>query len=197
MGKVSAGLMQLQRFKPIEATRYSSPVNFTWPKRIFFLDRCFLVTKYLLDNNKQLVIINLHNSAFDDGVVLRQGEIKLLKDLMMLEYNVGNYVIAGGDWNMSPPAAGTSPFKSGESVKGGYQEIDKNIFPADWQWVFDSAYPTNRDANVAYSKGYTPVNLIDFFLITPNIAVNEIRTLSYGFSYSDHNPVYLRVRLKN
>ncbi len=195
MAKVEAGLLQLQRYKPVEAQRFSAPVNFSWPKRIFFLDRCFMVTKYILDNNKQLVVINLHNSAFDEGSVLRSGEMKLLKDLMTLEYTIGNYVIAGGDWNQNPPGFDTKMFITGESKITRHIEPGNSIFPKGWTWAFDSSRPTNRDVDKAYSKGYTPVSIIDYFLLSPNISIEEVRTITNGFGYSDHHPVYLRVHL--
>ncbi|MGC9344958.1 MAG: hypothetical protein ACP5E3_19795, partial [Bacteroidales bacterium] len=63
MGRVLSGLQTLSRFKPVEARRYSFPGNYDWPKSLFMLDRCFLVTRYPLNNGKHLLIINTHNSA--------------------------------------------------------------------------------------------------------------------------------------
>ena len=53
-------------------------------------------------NGKELVMINTHNEAFDAGEI-RTAQMSFLKDFVQSEYNKGNYVIAAGDWNQSPP----------------------------------------------------------------------------------------------
>ena len=66
------------------------------------LDRCFMVNRYPLENGKELLVINTHNEAFDPGEI-RKAQMAYLKEFLLSEYAKGNYIIAGGDWNMSPP----------------------------------------------------------------------------------------------
>lgn len=195
LSKVSSGMLNLMRFKPSKVSRLASPVNFEWPKRLFFPDRCMMISRFPLSNNRELVLINIHNSAFSDGVLLRRNELDIIKATVIEEYNKGNYVIAGGDWNLYPPGFKTEVFSSGEKAKSDPEMIDNEFLPGNWQWIFDPAFPTNRDANTSYRKGITGVNVFDFFLISPNVKVDEIRTFSNGFSWSDHQPVYLRFSL--
>jgi len=196
LAKVEAGLLNLMRFKPVSVKRIASPVNFSWPKNLFFLDRCMMVSRFPLSNKREMVLINLHNSAFSDGVVLRRHEMELIRSTVTEEYNKGNYVIAGGDWNSVPPGFVPAVFRSGEKASPVTEQISDDFLPAAWQWVFDPAFPTNRDADSPYRKGLTGVHIYDFFLLSPNVQVDEIRTIPDGFTWSDHQPVYLRFSLK-
>jgi hypothetical protein len=78
LGPVESGLQTLSRARPASSTRMRFPGNYAWPKSLFMLDRCFLVNRYILNNNKELVIINTHNSAYDDGS-LRKMQMEYLR----------------------------------------------------------------------------------------------------------------------
>ncbi len=197
LGSVKAGLMNLMRFTPESTARLASPANFSWPKKLFFLDRCMMVSRFPLSNRKEMVLINLHNSAFTDGAVLRTHEMELLRSTVIEEYNKGNYVIAGGDWNSAPPDFQPDAYRSGDIALKEPEQIRKGFLPDTWQWVYDPDYPTNRDARTAYRRGMTPVHVFDFFLVSPNVQVNAVQTLSNGFRWSDHHPVYLNFSLKD
>ena len=63
LGKVLSGLQTLSRFEPFSVVRHSFPGNYAWPQGLFMLDRCFLVSRYRLETEKELLVINTHNSA--------------------------------------------------------------------------------------------------------------------------------------
>lgn len=180
MGRVNSGLASLHKFHSTAATRYQYPSSFGWPNRIFFLDRCFLEQRIPLGDGRELVIINTHSSAFDDGS-LKAAEMAYLKDHLLREEKLGNFVIAGGDWNQGAP--GTD-----------YLEVDSEYLPG-WKWAFDTTHGTNRELQTAYLAGQTPTLVIDFFLISPGIEILDVRVLNQEFEHSDHQPVYLRARL--
>ncbi|RLC30560.1 MAG: endonuclease/exonuclease/phosphatase family protein, partial [Deltaproteobacteria bacterium] len=106
LGKVFSGLATFSRQVPKSSVRYSFPGNYGWPKGLFMLDRCFLVNRYAVSDGKELLVINTHNSAYDDGS-LRKGQMDYLKAFLTDEYSRGNYIIVGGDWNQCAP--GFSP----------------------------------------------------------------------------------------
>ena len=194
MGKVNSGLMTLSGFTPSESIRISTPGSYSWPKRLFMLKRCLLITRFLLQNQKDLVMVNLHNSAFDDADALRDEELKLIKAFALEEFQKGNYLIFGGDWNQNPPGLkmhDSVPYK----VKS-LRPIPTDLMPDDWIWTFDNKLPTNRDVDKPFEATSTPCSLIDFFLVSPNIEVLETRTMNLEFENSDHLPVILKVRLK-
>jgi endonuclease/exonuclease/phosphatase family metal-dependent hydrolase len=195
MAGVHAGLMTLSRFRPAEAVRLASPLNFSWPKRLFFMDRCLLLNRYAIHGDTSLVVINIHNSAWAEGAELRKAEIALLRKVILEEYKKGNYVIVGGDWNLNPPGFNPTAYLGGDKVWIMPPPIGKDFMPAGWQWACDTQTPTNRDVSAAYHKGKTLSTVIDFFLLSPNIRLLSVKNLNLGFENSDHNPVYLNVRL--
>ena len=193
LGKVKSGVATFARYKPWKVIRYQYPGNFPWPKRLFMLDRCFLELRFKLANGKELLVINTHNSAFDDGS-LREKQLDYLRKHVMDEYNKGNYVIVGGDWNMQPPAFHAYFNKYVYNDKAP-QTIPKSYLPDDWTFVYVSKIPTNRNADQPFDPNKTPTQVIDYFLLSPNITHIQAETIDLGFKYSDHNPVSVLVKL--
>jgi endonuclease/exonuclease/phosphatase family metal-dependent hydrolase len=193
-GKVSSGLLSFTQHVPIETSRYSLPGDFEWPKSIFMLERCFLVNRFKLDTGKELLIINTHNSAYDDGT-LRLQEMNSLKEFLKVEEAKGNSFVVGGDWNQCP--SGFEPKFSGylfDTTDLYY--VNKDFLQTDWSWAYDASIPTNRRVNIPYIKGQTAVTLIDFLLTSPKVEVLSCKTIDLSFKYSDHNPVIASFKLK-
>ncbi len=195
-GKVNSGIATFSKYQPVEAMRYQLPGSFGWPTRILQLDRCVLLQRYNVQNNKQLVLLNIHNSAHDKDGSLKRQEMDFIKDLVLNEYNKGNYVIAGGDWNECPPYFQFDTFMPGRGADYHQFNIEAEFLPEDWQWIYDPTVPTNRKAADPYQKGETFVTLIDFFLISPNVQVTSVKGMNQDFQFSDHQPVWMEVRLR-
>ncbi len=196
MGRVESGILTLTHYRPAEAVRYSFPSTYSWPKRLFLLDRCCMLTRYNVSNGKQLVLINTHNSAYDDAAEMRAEELKLLKEIILNEYAKGNYVIAGGDWNQNPVPFNKDSIKDGNLSKVISPGIPGDFLPAGFTWAYDPKFPTNRDVDKPYSKGRTLTTVIDFFVLSPNINLLSANALQTGFEFSDHQPVRVEVELK-
>lgn len=195
MGKVEAGLATYSKYQPKEATRYQFPGNYSWPKRIFQLDRCFLVNRFGTKNGKELIVINTHNSAYDKGGKLKIQQMEYLKKLLLAEYEKGNYVIVGGDWNQCPPNFQFDRFAPGKGEGYETKSIEPDYLPEDWLWVYDPTTPTNRKLTEVYKTGETFTTLIDFFLVSPNLKVEKVKGINQEFQYSDHQPIYVELRL--
>ncbi len=196
LGKVVSGQLSLSRYQPEESVRYAYPSSYRWPKSLFMPHRCFILSRFKTTNGKQLILINLHNSASDDALKMREKEMNPLKDLMIKEFAKGNYVIAGGDWNQNPlPFDSTSVIKENQAycIRPG---IAEHFLPANWEWAYDPDVPTNRNVDKPYHKGQTPVTTLDFFVLSPNIELRFVQTIESGFNYSDHQPVGMVVKLK-
>ena len=196
LGNVISGVMTLSKIKPVEAYRFPYVINYSWPKKIFFPNRCFTYTKLKMPGGKNLVVINTHNSAFNDATELREIEGYILKAVMLDEYERGNYVIAGGDWNRNPPGFNMKKINNREKGKTAEPAFSKDFLPEGWEWVFDPFQPTNRDVNETYTKGKTKTTIIDYFAVSPNLDVIENKTIPTNFEFSDHQPVFLRIKLK-
>ena len=55
------------------------------------------------NSDKQLVIVNLHLEAYDDGEA-KIAQTQELANVLKSEYEKGNYCIAGGDFNQFLPS---------------------------------------------------------------------------------------------
>lgn len=190
LGKVRSGLLTMSKFSFSMAKRIAYPANFPFPKGLFFLKRCFLVTSFPF-NNKELFIINTHNSAFDGGVLKAQ-EMEVLKAFILNVYAKGNYVIVGGDWNQVPLG-----FEKGIYAKYEETSVPENFPDRDWKWVTDIGKRTNRKVDKPYVEGKTYTTTFDFFLLSPNIEKIKVECLDRKFQYSDHQPVKIQIQLKD
>lgn len=190
-GKCYGGLMTLSKYKPASASRFRLAQDASWPTGLFMLKRCYMEFRYPLANGKELVVINQHLSAYDDGTV-KQQQMDTLKVKLQKEFAAGNYVIVGGDWNQFPPDF--KPDLSGAdgvvgmNVPAGYPD-------AGWQWVYDPNVMTNRKLVAPYQRGTTEEVIIDYFLLSPNISMSNIQGIDLGFEYSDHQPVMIKIDL--
>ena len=195
MGKVLSGIATFSQEKPYNASRYSFPGNYAWPTKLFMLDRCFLVCRFKTNNEKDFILINTHNSAYDDGT-LRKQQMEYLRSFILNEFNSGNYILVGGDWNQSPPDLNpkliNQPF---DTLNKSF--IPKDFLPESWKWAYDPYLPTNRRVTHTYVRGETLTTVIDFFLLSPNIELININTIDLGFKNSDHQPVIACFMLKD
>jgi endonuclease/exonuclease/phosphatase family metal-dependent hydrolase len=195
-GKVKSGLVSLFKYQPTQSTRIQLPGSFDWPVRIFQLDRCVSVHRFDTENGKELVVMNVHNSAYDKGGVLKKQQMAYLRELFIEEYEKGSYVIVGGDWNQCPPFFKFDGFMPGKAGMYTQINIEPDFLPEDWQWVYDPRVPTNRKNISPYVPGTSFVTLIDFFLISPNVKALQVKCLDQQFRYSDHQPVWMEVELQ-
>lgn len=195
MGQVNAGLMSFSQFQKNKSYRFALPGNYAWPNSIFMLDRCFIADYFQLFNGKHLIIINTHNSAYDDGS-LKQQQLEYLSQFVQNEFNNGNYVLVTGDWNQNPPVfdiSQSTAFKDNKKFK--LSAIDSKLFPSNWHWIFDANIPTNRSNASPYKKGVTATTILDFFLLSPNLKAIDVNTFDLGFKNSDHNPILIHFEL--
>ena len=195
IGKVDSGLMNFSLYQVDEATRESLPVPFSWPIRLANLKRCLLVERMPVENSdKELVVINLHLEAYEDGAG-RKKQTEMLMQILQAERRNGNYVVVGGDFNQTFPGATEYPILNEALWKPG--ALEGNELPEGFRYVFDSATPTCRLLNRNYSgnRKETQLFVIDGFILSDNVKVNHIQTIDLNFQHSDHNPVRLEFTL--
>jgi len=196
-GSVHAGLLTLSRYKIDKATRHSYPVDDSFITKFFDLDRCFVATRIPTDTEKELVLINNHMSAYDEGGLIRQQQIELLRNIIVEEYRNGNYIIVGGDFNHA--LCGTEKsFASQQQVPEWVSVMQDSEIPEHFRIVEANnikEVPTCRSTDIPYSKGINYTSVLDGFIISDNI---EAEAFNYDadFMYSDHNPVIMKFVLK-
>jgi endonuclease/exonuclease/phosphatase family metal-dependent hydrolase len=194
IGRVYGGLLTLSKYTPVECSRIALPGITDWPRKIFYLERCLMQQRYKLANGKDLVVINAHFEAYDDGGVKRE-QMALTKKLMEAEYAKGNYVVLGGDWNIAPPNFNIHKWEKVKLLDALYTLTnDANYIPG-WKYAYDENTPSNRKNDHVFDAT-TFTTVIDYFFVSPNIDVEEVKGINAQFKYSDHNPVRMKIRLK-
>ena len=95
-------------------------------------------------NGKELLVINTHNSAYDSDGTLKAEEMNYLKNFVIAEYEKGNYVVIGGDWNQNPPGFDQNSFNP-DGVTYDQGIIAADFMPEGWTFAYDMSHPTNRN----------------------------------------------------
>lgn len=197
IGKVHSGLMTISDYEIAASERVSLPCPFSWPVRVANLKRCLLVSYCDIEGtDAKLVIVNLHLEAYDDGEG-KAAQTKMLREFLQAEYEKGNYVIAGGDFNQTfPGTLEKYPVKNPSLWIPGV--LEQELLPEGWSFVYDDSVPSCRLNNQPYDANDEAMQhyLIDGFIISPNVELLSVNTLDKGFVFSDHNPVEMNVKLK-
>jgi endonuclease/exonuclease/phosphatase family metal-dependent hydrolase len=189
IGSVHSGLVTLSKFYSTTSKRYQLPGKEKWPVRLFALDRCFIENRIPVENGKDLVLANVHLSAYDKDGLIRKQQLDFLQKYILEEYEKGNYVIVGGDWNHVIPGTDQSIFEVKEETPFWVQSLPEEFTPKGFLWGNDVTNPTVRNNAFPYEKGKNFVSIIDGFLVSPNVEIAEIKGHDLGFKHSDHNPV--------
>ena len=195
-GAVVGGLVSLAKYQPTLAERIQLPGEHGWPTRIFQLDRCALRQVVPVTGGKELAVYNLHLSAYDQGGGLRRQQMDEVRRLALADYEAGRYVVVGGDWNQLPP--GFNYFTLNPTVERIEQPITVpfDFMPPGWNYAYDPTTPSVRDSANPYDGHKTRVQVIDFFLLSPNVRIKRVKGINQAFRFSDHQPVYLEVELR-
>lgn len=202
-GEVNAGLMIQSSCMLTKAERIRLTCPFSWPQRLGSLKRCLLVSRTPVvdengdDTGKELVCVNLHLEAYDSGEG-KKAQAAELRSLIEEEAEKGNYVIAGGDFNQTFSNTDSSMYPH---IRGTWKPgvIDTGEFGDGWQFEMDNSYPTCRSLETEYEGADTETfqyYLIDGFIVSDNIQVENVKTENLRFVNSDHDPVIMTVTLK-
>ena len=205
IGKTNAGILTLSRYNTERAVRRSFPITENFIDKLFDLDRCFAVHYLPVDGSeKQLVLINVHMSAYDEGGTIRARQLEMLNAVLAEERAKGNYVIAGGDFNHCLIA---DHFDSKEEALQYFKSEQKTpdwvknsvLTQAEITDGFQIAASLNaatcRGADIPYEAGVNYTTVIDGFLVSDNVTIVSEQTVDTQYAYSDHNPVLLRFTL--
>ena len=177
-----------------------------------------------MDNGKELVIFELHMSAYGNSDAIREGQIRMLSEDMQKEYEAGNYVICGGDFNHDLKAADTQSAESKESDEANESsdtqadtDDSEEAEPESWAYPFPrpelpehfsfcldqlsedekkDLWNSARNADMEYVPGETYTVTLDGFIISDNVECTGYENVNTGYSYSDHDPVYMEFQLK-
>jgi endonuclease/exonuclease/phosphatase family metal-dependent hydrolase len=103
----------------------------------------------------------------------------------------GNYIVVGGDWNQCPPDFAYNSLAHGKEGDYSQTNVD-STFISGWEWRYDPTIASNRKNNKSYNPKTTFTTIIDFYLTSPNIKVDQVQGIETGFAFSDHQPVKMK-----
>lgn len=198
-GSSRAGLGLFSKYPVSSALRRSFPISTSFSK-FFDLDRCYSVSRIPVDNGKELVIFNLHMSAYGNSDEIRKGQIEMLCNDMAKEYEAGNYVLCGGDFNHDLKASE----EDAENCESWAFPFPRTELPEHFAFCLDllsseekeSLWNSARNADMEYVPGVTYTVTLDGFIISDNIECLSYENVNTGYSYSDHDPVKMEFVLK-
>lgn len=214
-GKSKAGLALFSKYPITGSLRRSFPISTSFTK-FFDLDRCYSISRVPVDNGKELVIFELHMSAYGNSDAIREGQIRMLSEDMQKEYEAGNYVICGGDFNHDLKAADTQS-KASDASNNTQTDSGDSAEPESWAYPFprselpehfsfcldqlsedekNNLWNSARNADMEYVHGETYTVTLDGFIISDNVECTKYENVNTGYSYSDHDPVYMEFQLK-
>ena len=199
-GSSKSGIGLFSRYPVTSALRRSFPVSTSFTK-FFDLDRCYSISRVPVDNGKELVIFALHMSAYGNSDAIREGQIAMLTADMQKESEAGNYVLCGGDFNHDLKASANE--ENSESQSWAYP-FPREELPDHFSFCLDqlseeersNLWNSARNADMEYVPGETYTVTLDGFIISDNVECLSYENINTGYSYSDHDPVYLEFKLK-
>ncbi len=193
-GKSVSGLLTLSSFGITEARRVELPIE-AGVMKLVDLDRCYSVHRIPAADGRELVLYNVHLSAYTSDGTIAVEQLELLRTDMQAEYEKGNWCIAGGDFNKD--LLGQS-----EEIFGGSAEGYTGRSPCRRIWdgtnlslvaPLDETdpVPSCRNADAPSHEGQY-VLTVDGFVVSDNVTVEQAVVGDTGFAWSDHNPVSMR-----
>ncbi len=187
--RVSVGLATFAPGPPLEVQRLELPGEKRWQRHHL------LVTRFpLAGGSGELVLANVHLSAFDPAAALRHRQLEAVAAFLESERRRGAHVVLGGDWNL---LLADTRFAHSTAQRHLFwvHPLPSTFPPPGWRLAVDERVASVRTLQRPYAPGVNYTAVIDGFLVSPNLTVLEVRTAELGFRYSDHQPVTVRLRL--
>lgn len=194
-GANKSGLVTYSREETAGSMRRSLPISESFSKLVD-LDRCFSIARIPVENGRQLCIYNVHTSAYGGSDEIRQAQLSTLYEEMKADFDKGNYVICGGDFN--------------HNLKEGMQEnapewaypFPRETLPKGFRMAMDEAkqedivHNTCRSAETPYDEASTYTVTLDGFIVSENVRINYYQNMDWGYEFSDHDPVLMQFILE-
>ncbi|MDO4961816.1 MAG: endonuclease/exonuclease/phosphatase family protein [Eubacteriales bacterium] len=202
-GANNSGIMTLSKYRISSSVRRSLPISMGFSK-FFDLDRCYSVSRISVDNGRELLIYNVHASAYEENAEIRTAQMAMLINDMQAEYEAGNYCVCGGDFNHDFTGSSVSELNNSSNLSSlsWVHPFPKEILTDGLHGLrqcleYDDGelVPTCRNCDVPYGDDCSVV-IVDGFIVSENIEVTSLKNIDLKFACSDHNPVVMKFRMK-
>ena len=74
-------------------------------------------------------------------------------------------------------------------------DFPNGMVPEGWTFDLDPSVSSVRTLHGRYEAGVNYVTVIDGFLISPNVVVEQVETIDLGLLHTDHRPVLASIRM--
>ena len=213
-GKSLSGITTLSKYKIYESYRKEYSISEDLSK-LFDLDRCFSISKVLVNNGKTLYIVNSHMSAYDKGGIIKKKQVEEINNFLLKCKENGDYVIFGGDFNhdlltYNPDfnySNTNKPFanrlRNPDWIASYFDNNGNSPLINGFKVIASDNVPTCRNNDIIWDLEITYRCVVDGFIISDNIEVvnhYNVETKNgnlgiNGFAFSDHQPAYLEFKL--
>ncbi len=197
-GASKSGLLTVSDCRMSRLRRVSLPVE-RGLRKLLDLDRCYSVSYIPATNGRQLCLYNFHLSAYTSDGSLATEQLRRMCADMLAEYEAGNYVVGGGDFNKDLPGNSGEIFGVSGADLAWTKPLETGVIPEGLRLVDaldrENPVPSCRNADSAYQPGKSVVLIVDGFIVSDNVCVNACRVIDEGFACSDHNPVVMEFEL--
>jgi hypothetical protein len=145
----------------------------------------------------ELVLINVHLSAYEAGSNIHSEQMKALAETMGAEREKGNWVIAGGDWNQCFPGS-EDAFMGRMETPSWAKPLMEELLPDGFSAInADNAgvIATCRDSSIPWTPGVSYETILDGWIVSDNVGASA-DNIDTDYTASDHNPVLLTFTLQ-
>ncbi|WP_407891897.1 endonuclease/exonuclease/phosphatase family protein [Lacticaseibacillus sp. N501-2] len=198
IGAAKSGLVTLAKAPIIKATRYQLPVDTDYNK-LMDLDRAFSMSQAKVANGHELVLVNIHLSAFTPNHAVQAAQFAKLFQTIAKSYAQGDYVIVGGDYNHRLIPNAPQVFHTSDAAKTWTHPFPIDQLPAGFSQptagLAQAAIPSARGLDRPWDPAHSFKTLIDGFIVSDNVQVHQVQVVDTNFQYSDHNPVKMTFSL--
>ena len=197
IGIMNSGILTLSKYNISSSIRRSYPVSDGFIEKLVDLDRCFQINRIPVEGtDKELVLINSHMSAYDEGGKIRELQMQLLTQILEEEHASGNWVIAGGDWNHAL-CDSENYYSSQQNTPSWLSIFDESKLKSYFSVIRANnikEVATCRGSDISYEKGVTHLSTVDGFIVSDNVSATA-ENVDSDYQFSDHNPVKLEFKL--
>lgn len=203
-GANKAGMATFSKYAVEDPLRRSLPISDSFSK-FLDLDRCYSICRIPVSDGKQLVLMNVHLSAYGADESIMAAQRRMLFADMEAELAAGNYVIAGGDFNHDMIGVSGEVYQNKvQAVESWAKPFDFDSVPYGFTVASKAKYDAGQFADAATCRDagrpYDGTNdrwVMDTFIYSSNIECISCETVDLDFAYSDHNPVQMTFQLKS
>ena len=197
-GASKSSLATFSNINITSSMRRSLPISTSFSK-FLDLDRCYSVSRIEVEGGKELLLYNVHSSAYGGNDEIRHAQMTMLLADMESEYKKGNYIVCGGDFNHDFTGSSVFDLNGYNEEHGWAQPFPEEYIPNSFSRCIDykdgKLVPTCRNCDIPYQEGNFAL-IVDGFIVSDNVECVEVENIDTDFEYSDHAPVRMVFKLK-